>query len=423
MPLGAAAPCSRSAGPDRCVEADRSGTRVISAALPPTPLRLLITADAVGGVFSYVVSLVRELSKWGVESVVATMGPAPSAAQRADLLEIPRVTLLQSSFALEWMESPWQGVDAAGEWLLGIEQRVKPDVIHLNGYCHAALPWTAPTLVAAHSCVLSWWRGVFGSEAPDDYSLYRERVTAGLARADRVVAPSRAMARAVQDLYAPPSPTSVIYNGVDSKSFQPTSKEPFFLAAGRLWDPAKNLASLRRAAPQLRWPVRVAGEPGNGSSRSEEGLDPLGQLRQAELWDCMSRAAVFLHPARYEPFGLCVLEAAMSGCALILGDIASLREIWGDTALYADPDDSDALVAHATRLASATELRASLAERARRRAARYSVALTAAQYLKAYRELVARRREAQPGTTHRDYWPRPRPARQPARATLANGNR
>jgi glycosyltransferase involved in cell wall biosynthesis len=231
------------------------------------------------------------------------------------------------------------------------------------------------------------------------------------------------MARAVQELYAPRSPTSVIYNGVDSQSFQATSKEPFFLAAGRLWDPAKNLASLHRAAPQLRWPVRVAGEPGQGNSRHGEGLDPLGQLRQAELWDWMSRASVFLHPARYEPFGLCVLEAAMSGCALVLGDIESLREIWADTALYADPDDSDALVAHATRLASSPDLRASLAERARRRAARYSVALTAAEYLKAYRELIARSSERQHGSTQRDYWPRPRPARQSARATLATGGR
>ncbi len=31
-------------------------------------------------------------------------------------------------------------------------------------------------------------------------------------------------------------------------------------------------------------------------------------------------------PARYEPFGLSVLEAALSGCALVLGDIPSLRE-------------------------------------------------------------------------------------------------
>jgi glycosyltransferase involved in cell wall biosynthesis len=383
----------------------------------------LITADAVGGVFSYVVSLVRELSKWGVESIVATMGPAPNAAQRAELLEIPRVSLLQSGFALEWMEKPWRDVDAAGEWLLDLERRVKPDVIHLNGYAHAALPWAAPSLVAAHSCVLSWWRGVFGREAPDDYAQYRERVSAGLASADRVVAPSRAMARAVQELYAPRTPTRVIYNGVDSKSFQPAPKEAFFLAAGRLWDPAKNLASLQRAVPQLHWPVRVAGEPGQDISRSSQGLDPLGQLRQAELWDWMARAAVFLHPARYEPFGLCVLEAALSGCALILGDIESLREIWGDSALYADPDDSDALVAHATRLASSAELRASLAERARKRAARYAVSLTAAEYLKAYRELVAGRRERQTGATRREHGPRSCPARQPGRATLTHGSR
>ena len=33
-------------------------------------------------------------------------------------------------------------------------------------------------------------------------------------------------------------------------------------------------------------------------------------------------------PARYEPFGLSILEAALSGCALVLGDLPSLRELW-----------------------------------------------------------------------------------------------
>jgi glycogen(starch) synthase len=47
-------------------------------------------------------------------------------------------------------------------------------------------------------------------------------------------------------------------------------------------------------------------------------------------------------PARYEPFGLSVLEAALSGCALVLGDIASLREVWGGAACYVRPGDSRA---------------------------------------------------------------------------------
>ena len=36
----------------------------------------------------------------------------------------------------------------------GLERRLRPDVVHLNGYTHGALPWRAPVLVVGHSCVL-----------------------------------------------------------------------------------------------------------------------------------------------------------------------------------------------------------------------------------------------------------------------------
>ena len=63
----------------------------------------------------------------------------------------------------------------------------------------------------------------------------------------------------------------------------------------------------------------------------------LGRLSAGELADWYARAAIYALPARYEPFGLSALEAALSGCALVLGDIPSLREIWGDAALFVPP--------------------------------------------------------------------------------------
>ncbi len=56
--------------------------------------------------------------------------------------------------------------------------------------------------------------------------------------------------------------------------------------------------------------------------------EAVGRLGPEEMREQYARAAIFAHPARYEPFGLSVLEAALSGCALVLGDISSLRELW-----------------------------------------------------------------------------------------------
>ena len=98
------------------------------------------------------------------------------------------------------------------------------------------------------------------------------------------------------------------------------------LAAGRFWDEAKNLSALEAVAPRVRWPVRVAGPLGDRQARA---VEPLGLLSSAGLARELARASIFAAPALYEPFGLGPLEAGLSGCALVLGDIDSLREVWG----------------------------------------------------------------------------------------------
>ena len=104
----------------------------------------------------------------------------------------------------------------------------------------------------------------------------------------------------------------------------------------------------------------------------------------------MARASVFAAPARYEPFGLGILEAALTGCALVLGDIDSLRELWDGAAEFVDPDDPAALAATLTGLADAPERCAHLGHRARRRARSYQPAAMAHQYAAEYRRLTQR---------------------------------
>jgi len=100
------------------------------------------------------------LGENGIEVALATMGPPPSAEQQSDVTALAAVELFQSAFRLEWMEDPWIDLRRAGEWLLGLEERVRPDLIHLNSFAHGDLPWRAPTVVVGHSCVLSWWEAV-----------------------------------------------------------------------------------------------------------------------------------------------------------------------------------------------------------------------------------------------------------------------
>jgi glycosyltransferase involved in cell wall biosynthesis len=342
-----------------------------------------MTADPVGGVWTYAVDLLRALGKEGVEVVLATMGGPLRDDQQTAVATLPNVRLHTSEFALEWMDNPWQDVDRAAEWLLDLEAKTKPDVIHLNGYAHAACPWRAPVLVVAHSCVLSWWRAVRGTRKPNEWNEYRRRVSAGLEAANFVVAPTRAMLATLGDNYGSLPRTGVIPNGRDSNGFRVGRKERFVFSAGRFWDESKNLVALEKAAGQITWPVRVA-----GSEEGRNGLVKLGRLSASAVAEELSRAAIFCLPARYEPFGLAALEAALSGCALVLGDIPSLHEVWDDAALFVDPNDPKALALTLQNLIDHPDEQASLARRAQQQAGRYSIETMAERYLCLYRGLV-----------------------------------
>lgn len=357
----------------------------------PMPRKVLMTADTVGGVWIYALELARGLAEQGIEVALATMGSPINELQREMACRIPRLKVFESSFKLEWMEDPWRDVERAGDWLLGLEERFSPDLIHLNGYAHAALPWQAPKLVVGHSCVLSWWEAVKGEPAPEAWDRYGEEVRAGLAAADLVVAPSAAMMSALARHYGPLPRTRVIYNGRDVRQFRPTAKEPILFSAGRLWDEAKNLEALEAVAPRLPWPAFVAGEnhhPDGGEARPHH-TRLLGRLSQRALAAWLGRSSIYVLPAKYEPFGLSVLEAALAGCALVLGDIPSLRELWRNRAVFVPPNDPEALEDAIVRLIEDPDRRNTLAAGARSRAIERTPDRMVEGYLEAYADILA----------------------------------
>ncbi len=354
-----------------------------------------MTTDTVGGVWAYALELISALGRGGVQVALATMGAPLDADQRRQVERLHGLEVYESDYKLEWMDDPWRDVLEAGQWLLDLEQLVRPDVVHLNGYAHGALPWQAPRLVVGHSCVLSWWRAVKGEDAPPEWDTYRHQVRRGVQAADAVVAPSIAMLVALDRHYGPLRNARVISNARAGYSFryaQPYRKEPFVFAAGRLWDEAKNIAALERVARSLSWPVYVAGNQLHPNGSPQQGLSsvhPLGCLDVGEVAAWMKRASIYCLPARYEPFGLSVLEAALCGCALVLGDIPSFRELWDGAAVFVPLDDDEALRAALQGLINDPAQRQALAERARDRATLYPPNRMAASYLEVYQELTA----------------------------------
>jgi glycogen(starch) synthase len=343
-----------------------------------SPCKILMTTDAVGGVWQYSLDLISHLVQRGAQVLLATLGPRPADAQKARVAQMQDVTLHESEYKLEWMHEPWTDMEASGEWLLALAEQFRPDIVHLNGYTHARLRWPAPVLVVGHSCVYSWWHAVHGGAPPaEEWAEYQARVSAGLHSADRVVAPSASMARALGVHYGMNGANvRVIYNFSEARPYGGREKERFFLAAGRTWDIGKNLEMLNSIRDRLPWPMHIEG----------------GLPHEAVIGE-MQRACIYVHPALYEPFGLAILEAARAWCCLVLSDIPSLRELWDGAAVFVHPRDPEAWTQVLNDLARDAKRRESLCQAARTHAKRYSPETAIEQYWNVYKSLLQSRRQ------------------------------
>lgn len=343
---------------------------------PPHRLRLLMTTDAVGGVWVYAAILARQLCRYGNRVTLVTLGPEPRSDQLRLVEDVPGLDIEITDFALEWMDPSAADHARAMHRLAEIERRVMPDLIHLNSYREASACWRAPVVVVAHSCVRSWWRACRDGEPEGpDWATYIENIGHGLETADVWVAPTSAFRDEIQLLYRPSSEGRVVWNGIGNVLF-PARKERFVLAAGRVWDEGKNIAALGAVGSERSWPIRVAGplaSPEGVGPAEIVGVECLGELNRTELLRAMQSAAIYVSPALYEPFGLTVLEAASSGCALVLSDIPAFRELWDKAALFVDAHEPSAVQAALRYVAEDALLRQELQHRALMRARRYSL--------------------------------------------------
>ena len=349
-----------------------------------------MTTDTVGGVWNYSVQFAQQLREFGIEVVLATMGHPLRRDQRAEISHLFNVALLESNYKLEWMDNPWNDIKQAGPWLLHLEEKFRPDVVHLNQFCFGTLPWKAPVVVVGHSCIRSWWNACRPDQPVDKkFHQYSEVVRAGLEAASCVVAPTKAMMRELLRCYqAKFRSYAVIPNGRSIRPRPDMAKEALIFCAGRIWDEAKNITSILRIADKLSWPVYVAGDGRGMSLPNTPNFHYLGLLSSLETETWMHRASIYVSPARYEPFALAVLEAALAKCALVLGDIDSLKENWQDAALFVHPEKTDHLLSAIQNFIEDRERLQDYAIRANEKAMLLTPQRMAFQYIRIYEALL-----------------------------------
>lgn len=359
--------------------------------------RVLMSTDSVGNPWTLALELGRAFEERGIELVLVALGRKLSDEQRRSAWNVSTLTLHEQPLRAEWMADPWDDVHQAGEILLSLEQRYAPDIVQLGSYAHAALPFRAPVVLSAHACVLCFWQATHGVPAPMEFDTYREHAAAGLRAAQAVVSSTQCLLDQLAHYHGPFAGGRVIRAGCASELFSPDAKEDLVLSASRSWDGPRNLGLLSQAAERVAWPILVAADdtrpPGDVPRVDHDpmGIHRLGRLSRAALAEHLGRAAIYALPGSVDPTGLSVLEAALSGCTLVLGDTPYLRELWSDAALFCDSEDTEALVAAINGLAANAPRRQALAQAAYERAHSCSLSRSAEAHLSLYEELLSAR--------------------------------
>jgi glycogen synthase len=361
-------------------------------------MHVLMTADTVGGVWTYTRELVTQLSRRGIKITLVSFGELPSAAQAEWIDELPDVSFHPTAFRLEWMQDAQSDLRQSTEFLQSIIAESKPDLLHFNQFYFGGADWDVPRIVVAHSDVISWWVSVHGAEPPDSEWIrtYRENVIRGWGGADLAIAPTKWMLERACAHYGDPKRKAVVYNGRDPKLFSPhLTKEEYAISVGRLWDAGKQATLLLRDDLPLQTILVGPEQSPEGAVVSAQSSGHLSKLQikgpqcEAQLSQLFARAAIYVATSRYEPFGLAPLEAGLSRCALVLNDIASLREIWGDDAVYFESNNPQSLVLTIQELASNPTWRSEYGGRALERARKFNSDKMAEEYLGHYRTLVS----------------------------------
>ena len=245
------------------------------------------------------------------------------------------------------------------------------------------------------------------------------------AKADAIVAVSEFTKRELLTTFdLDPDRVAVVPNAVDHDRFSPRSPDEIEVVSGKLGidrpyvlmtgtvEPRKNVVGLLRAFASMSDVHRthalvLAGSTGwldeeiralaESMRRSGMAVIQPGHVDDTDLPALYSGAAVFVLPSWYEGFGVPVLEAMACGAPVVTTRNASLPEVAGEAALFAEGGDAPAIAEALHRVLRDPVLRADLRERGLVRACGTSWTESARRMLACLEGVAGDRGKAAPG--------------------------
>ncbi|MDM8521638.1 glycosyltransferase family 1 protein [Anaerolineales bacterium HSG6] len=236
-----------------------------------------------------------------------------------------------------------------------------------------------------------------------------------LQTADMIITPSECSKQDALRFYDLPEEKFRVIYEAPAPTFQPSHDadllqqvkqryqlpDQFVLHVGTI-EPRKNLSRLLEAFQPLLsdWPdlrLVLIGKKGWLYDQFFQRLQQLGLeervifpgfVAEEDLPAIYQLATVFVYPSLYEGFGLPPIEAMACGTPVVSSNSSSLPEVVGDAGLLIDPNDSQAIHVAMQRVLSSADLRADLAERGLKQAAKFSWQQAASELMDVYRALA-----------------------------------
>jgi glycosyltransferase involved in cell wall biosynthesis len=113
-----------------------------------------------------------------------------------------------------------------------------------------------------------------------------------------------------------------------------------------------------------------------------------GFVSEAELHWLYKNCAAYVFPSLSEGFGLPGLEAMAHGCPVVSSNATCLPEVYGDAALYFNPENIEDIVHKIDRILRDTQLRKDLIERGKKQTTKYSWTGMAQKTLDVYTKII-----------------------------------
>lgn len=265
-------------------------------------------------------------------------------------------------------------------------RRLNADVYWSPRHHLPAMLGALPAVVTIHDLV---WKHAPETMEPGRRTLERILMTHAVRAARKIIVVSHAtrddLLRTFPDAQAK---VSVIHPGT---SFQPPidrearSERPYALFVGTM-EPRKNLTRVLDAFERARQHglddydlVIVGGEGWKHRdlkarlqrSPASARIKVAGSVSDEHLAELYASADFLMAPSLYEGFGMQILEALSSGVPVITSEVSSMPEVCGDAGLKVDPTNTEQIEGAMLRLANDRDLRARLADNARRQAEQF----------------------------------------------------